>query len=78
MTGAALGEGTHVLIITGPMRDRLYERFSRLYASSASVSVLKDRRYGERRRSSVHWSTERRLSDRRVVRAEWIFPPATV
>jgi hypothetical protein len=72
------GEEVHLLIVTGPLRDRLFERFSRLYASADDVRVIKDRRYGERRRSPQPASDERRRSDRREKPAEWLFPPETV
>jgi hypothetical protein len=66
----------HLLIVTGPLRDRLYERFARLYANAEDVRVIKDRRYGERRRAPRPPDTERRSSDRRQRAAEWVFPPA--
>lgn len=70
------GERVHLLIVTGPLRERLYERFSRLYAGT-DVRVIIDRRYGERRRTVRDHSSERRRSDRRCRPAEWIFPPET-
>jgi hypothetical protein len=65
----------HRLIVTGPLRDRLYERFAELYSRSADVEVIKDRRYAERRRSAARPSADRRRDDRRRGRAEWVFPP---
>jgi hypothetical protein len=68
----------HLLIVTGPLRDRLFERFSRLYANADDVRVIKDRRYGERRRAPQAPSDDRRRSDRRQRSADWLFPPEPV
>ncbi len=68
----------HMLFVTGPLRDRLFERFSRLYAGAADVRVMKDRRYGERRRSLRDADPDRRMADRRQRPADWIFPPEPV
>ena len=68
----------HRLVVTGPMRDRLYERFTGLYRASADVMVLKDRRYTERRRSQAPRPDERRGADRRRRLEEWVFPPEPV
>lgn len=79
----------HMLIVTGPLRDRLYERFVRLYANASDVRVIKDRRYGERRRSERpgdedrrrserQLEDDRRRSDRRRRPPEWVFPPESV
>jgi hypothetical protein len=65
----------HRLVVTGPLRDRLYERFAELYKHSADVEVVKDRRYAERRRSVVNPSDDRRRTDRRRRGADWVFPP---
>ena len=68
----------HRLVVTGPSRDRLYERFAGLYRASADVIVLKDRRYTERRRSQALRPDERRGTDRRRRQEEWVFPPELV
>jgi hypothetical protein len=68
-------EKMHRLVVTGPLRDRLYERFAELYKHSADVEVVKDRRYAERRRSRLSPSDDRRQQDRRRDRADWVFPP---
>jgi hypothetical protein len=68
-------ETVHLLMVTGPLRDRLYERFARLYANADDVLVVKDRRYGERRRAPRPPEAERRSSDRRHQAPDWIFPP---
>ncbi|MBM3147816.1 MAG: hypothetical protein FJ000_07985 [Actinobacteria bacterium] len=71
-------EHPHLLIVTGPLRDHLYERFARLYANASDVRVIKDRRYGERRRSERPRDDDRRRSDRRSRPPEWVFPPESV
>ena len=68
----------HRLIVTGPLRDRLYERFSELYGHSADVEVIKDRRYAERRRSAASMPDDRRCDDRRQRTPDWVFPPEAV
>jgi hypothetical protein len=68
-------EKVHRLVVTGPLRDRLYERFAELYKHSADVEVVKDRRYAERRRAVINPSDDRRRTDRRRGGADWVFPP---
>jgi hypothetical protein len=65
----------HRLIVTGPLRDRLYERFADLYRHSVDVEVVKDRRYAQRRRVAVVRPDERRHDDRRRLTPDWVFPP---
>jgi hypothetical protein len=65
----------HRLVVTGPLRDRLYDRFAELYRHSADVEVVKDRRYAERRHFVVSPSDDRRRDDRRRRGADWVFPP---
>jgi hypothetical protein len=69
---------THRLVVTGPLRDRLYERFADLYRHSVDVEVIKDRRYVERRRSHRELADDRRRADRRQSVPDWIFPPEPV
>ncbi len=70
-------ESRHVLIVTGPERDRLYERFSALFAGRDGVEVVKDRRVAERRRAAAGpGDGERRAGDRRRRRPDWVVPPA--
>ena len=67
----------HVLIVTGPERDRLYDRFATLFAGRGDVQVVKDRRVAQRRRSVTGpGDGERRAADRRSVRPDWVVPPA--
>jgi hypothetical protein len=67
----------HVLVVTGLQRDRLYDRFTRLYAFSSDVLVMRDKRYIERRSSAARPEPDRRRGDRRMVRPDWVFPPET-
>lgn len=72
----AANEGTvHELIVTGPARDQLYERFLTLYAGHQDVRVIKDRRCGERRRKWRAVAVDRRRADRRRRSPTWAFPP---
>ena len=63
------------LVVTGPLRERLYRRFVALFAGRTDVVVLKDRRLGERRRGPAPPGVERRQSDRRQRPPDWVFPP---
>ncbi len=63
------------LLVTGPARDALFERFSRLFAGRADVAVTKDRRYAERRAGGSPVGLERRVSDRRHRAPDWVVPP---
>jgi hypothetical protein len=66
----------HVLFVTGPERERLYEHFVTLFSGRDDVEVRIDRRVGERRhapRGPV--GGERRREDRRRRPPDWIVPP---
>ena len=66
----------HRLIVTGPLRDALYERFARLYNGRVDVEVVKDRRYADRRGTTRAVVRDRRRgSDRRWRTPDWVFPP---
>jgi hypothetical protein len=66
----------YVLFVTGPLRERLYRHFTSLFDGRDDVVVKIDRRVAERRRDS-HGSAdgERRASERRRQRPDWIVPP---
>ena len=67
----------HVLIVTGPQRERLYRRFSSLFAGRDGVEVMIDRRVADRRRAErVPSDGERRRDERRRKRPDWIVPPS--
>jgi len=66
----------YVLFVTGPSRERLYRRFTSLFDGRDDVVVKIDRRVSERRRDPhgpAHG--ERRASERRRRRPDWIVPP---
>jgi hypothetical protein len=66
----------HVLIVTGPERERLYERFATLFTGRVDVEVIKDRRRGQRRRVGAGpRDGERRGRERRQIDPEWVVPP---
>ena len=67
----------HVLYVTGPQRDQLYEHFVALFRGRADVEVRVDRRVRERRRSGGRpLGAERRVRDRRQRAPEWVVPPS--
>jgi hypothetical protein len=72
---AAVHTPTAVLVVTGPTRQRLYDRFRRLYASHGDVRVVVDRRVRERRGSPVSVAIERRRDERRQSAPWLVFPP---
>jgi hypothetical protein len=66
----------HVLYVTGPQRERLYEHFSSLFRGRDDVEVRMDRRVAERRRSErAPVVGERRRQERRREPPEWMVPP---
>ena len=67
---------TYRLVVTGPGRDRLYERFSLLFWGRAGVEVVKDRRITERRRDRSQIPFERRSRERRRAAPDWLVPPS--
>ena len=64
-----------VLIVTGPLRGRLFDLFTHLYAGRADVRGILDRRHAERRRESQPDAPQRRRADRRRRSPAWVFPP---
>lgn len=64
----------HVLVVTGPDRDRLYERFRILFFGRDDVEVVKDRRRCERRAQAAPTGRERRAGERRHA-VVWVVPP---
>ncbi len=66
----------HVLFVTGPQRERLYEHFAALFRGRDDVEVRIDRRVGERRRDGRReLNRERRREERRRRPPDWIVPP---
>lgn len=69
----------HVLYVTGPQRERLYDHFTTLFRGHDDVEVRMDRRFGERRRSLRRpVDRERRRGERRRRPPDWIVPPEGV
>ena len=64
------------LVVTGPGRDRLFERFRVLFWGRGDVEVVKDRRVAERRRERARVAAERRALERRLVAPDWLVPPS--
>jgi hypothetical protein len=76
MADLADSESRHVLIVTGPERERLYHRFAALFAGRDGVVVMIDRRVADRRRAARGPDDgERRAIERRRARPDWIVPP---
>ena len=66
----------HVLFVTGPQRERLFEHFTALFQGRDDVEVRLDRRVSERRRAADPPSDgERRVGDRRLNPPDWMVPP---
>ena len=63
------------LVVTGPLRGRLFDLFTHLYAGRADVRVILDRRHVERRRESQPDAPQRRRAERRRRSPAWVFPP---
>jgi hypothetical protein len=63
------------LVVTGPQREPLYERFWRLFYGRDDVEVIKDRRQGERRLDAAVAEQDRRTADRRQWSVPRIGPP---
>jgi len=73
---ASVHTATYCLVVTGPARDRLYERFSALFWGREGVEVIKDRRVTERRRERSQVAAERRARERRRAAPDWLVPPS--
>jgi hypothetical protein len=65
----------HILVVTGPARARLYERFCAEYLGRDDVRVVLDRREGERRREARPVTHDRRRAERRRSVPWMVFPP---
>jgi hypothetical protein len=72
---ASVDTAMYRLVVTGPGRDRLYERFRRLFWGRDGVEVIKDRRVSERRRDRSTVAAERRARERRRAAPDWVVPP---
>ena len=66
----------HVLYVTGPQREQLFEHFSALFQGRDDVEVRIDRRVAERRRRpGAPVGCERRVRERRLNPPDWMVPP---
>jgi hypothetical protein len=72
---ASVDTAVYRLLVTGPGRDRLYERFRWLFWGRDGVEVIKDRRVSERRRDHSTVAAERRARERRRAAPDWVVPP---
>ena len=63
------------LVVTGPLRGRLFDLFTHLYAGRSDVRVILDRRHAERRCESQPEAPQRRWAERRRRSPAWVFPP---
>lgn len=67
-----------MLFVTGPLRERLYRRFTALF-DGRDVQVRVDRRVADRRHEQRGpYDGERRRAERRRRRPDWIVPPSDV
>ncbi len=66
------------LIVTGPLKERLYDLFTRVYAGRNDVRVIMDRRGDApaRRRSRAGAGRAHDEPDRRRRPPTWVFPPS--
>jgi hypothetical protein len=64
-----------MLVVTGPLRERLYELFRSLYAGRGDVLVVEDRRIIERRSTRGALAVDRRRDERRRSDPWLVFPP---
>jgi hypothetical protein len=67
--------GVRELVVTGPVKERLFELFTRVYAGRSDVRVIMDRRDEARRLRADQVAFERRRADRRHHPCTWVFPP---
>lgn len=66
----------HVLFVTGPLRQRLYDHFTLLFQGREGVEVRIDRRVAERRHDPRGRRVgDRRQADRRHREPDWVVPP---
>ena len=63
------------LIVTGPLRGRLYDLFTQVYEGRSDVRVIMDRRHADRRSAPPPDAPRRRQAERRSRPPAWIFPP---
>jgi len=74
MGESAAAERKKVIVIPRGLEDFFYDRLCRRYASRSDVTILVDRRWGERRAIEQAVLPERRQSDRRRDDGDWALP----
>jgi hypothetical protein len=73
--GESLAVGRNkVIVIPRGLEDFFYERLCRRYAGRSDVTILVDRRWGERRAVEQAVFPERRQGDRRRDDDTWALP----
>jgi hypothetical protein len=70
--------GVDRLVVGGPCADRLFLHFSQLFSGRDDVVVIRERRSGDRRRSTAATTDLERCggADRRQLPPSWVFAPA--
>jgi hypothetical protein len=63
-----------VIVIPRGLEDFFYDRLCRRYAGRSDVTILVDRRWGERRAIEQAVFPERRSSERRRAAGDWVLP----
>jgi hypothetical protein len=74
MGESAAAERKRVIVIPRGLEDFFYDRLCRRYAGRSDVTILVDRRWGERRAIEQAVLPERRCSDRRRAAGGWVLP----
>jgi hypothetical protein len=74
MGGSATAREKKVIIIPRGLEDFFYDRLCRRYAGRSDVTILVDRRWGERRAIEQAVLPERRREDRRRSTTAWALP----
>jgi len=63
-----------VIVIPRGLEEFFYDRLCRRYAGRSDVTILVDRRWGERRAIEQAVLPERRRSERRRTLGDWVLP----
>lgn len=63
------------LVVTGPLRERLFVLFTQVYAGRHDVRVVMDRRHDAGSQRVAQAEPYHRAADRRRRPPAWVFPP---
>ena len=74
MRESAAAGGKKVIIIPRGLEDFFYDRLCRRYAGRSDVTILVDRRWGERRAIEQAVFRECRSRERRHAAGDWVLP----